>query len=543
MRPMTWMKPLFARLAPCALLSFALPVQLTAQEADDIMPQTLLVELNESDSEQVEIGELIYRGGLKIEPGEEKIGGISGLEWVDDDADYGGGALWAVSDDGRWLKIQTDESNARLQDLYSIAMGPLRDLAGKRLKKKGLADAEAIARGPDGWIIAFEQQHRAWLYRDLSGPADAGKAPLFDANNMASNKGIETLATMPGGLLFCKEAYHAGENNCTLIATDPPVAHGVEEFELIPPPALIEHGAAPTDATCASDGTCYILLRSYKRGYGNRAAIIARMADGTQDILAIFDAPLTLDNFEGLALREQFGKRYLYIASDDNFNNCFETNGASCQDTLILKFEIKSQEPPAPQISDAPEPDPHYETLDVVLETVMGDITIALEVERAPITTANFLRYIDEGRFDGTVFYRAMSLDREPKPNGLLQGGTQFDPKRILPGIAHEPTTQTGLTHTNGALSMAMGEPGSANGDFSIMLQDQIGLDARPDAQEAVWRNGYAVFGYVIKGMDVVAAIHQSGIAPDKGEGMMRGQMLAKPVTITKARRAIPLPE
>ena len=202
-----------------------------------------------------------------------------------------------------------------------------------------------------------------------------------------------------------------------------------------------------------------------------------------------------------------------------------------------MKFEIKSNEPPAPQVADAPEPDPQYQTTDVVLETAFGDITIALEVERAPITAANFLRYVEEGRFDGTVFYRAMSLDREPKPNGLLQGGTQFDPKRILPGIEHEPTTKTGLSHTNGALSMAMLEPGSANGDFSIMLQDQTGLDARPEDPDPIWQNGYAVFGYVTKGMDVVAAIHQSPTDPDKGEGAMRGQILADPVEIIRARK------
>ena len=178
-----------------------------------------------------------------------------------------------------------------------------------------------------------------------------------------------------------------------------------------------------------------------------------------------------------------------------------------------------------------------YETTDVVLETALGDITIALETERAPITAGNFLRYVDEGRFDGTVFYRAMHLDWEPQPNGLVQGGTQWDPDRVLPAIAHEPTTATGLSHTRGALSMAMGEPGTANGDFSIMVQDQTGMDADPASADPVWRNGYAVFGYVIDGMDVVEAIHAAPLDPDKGEGWMKGQMLAEPVKIVRARR------
>ncbi|MGB7371286.1 peptidylprolyl isomerase [Erythrobacter sp.] len=181
-----------------------------------------------------------------------------------------------------------------------------------------------------------------------------------------------------------------------------------------------------------------------------------------------------------------------------------------------------------------------YETVPVVIETDLGEITIALETERAPVTAGNFLRYVEEDRFDGTVFYRAMSVDWGPQPGGLIQGGTRWDPDRILPGISHEPTSETGLSHTRGALSMAMGEPGTANGDFSIMVQDQTGLDAQPDADDPVWRNGYAVFGYVIDGMEVVEAIHAAPVDPDKGEGWMQGQMLADPVTIVEARRVEP---
>lgn len=203
---------------------------------------------------------------------------------------------------------------------------------------------------------------------------------------------------------------------------------------------------------------------------------------------------------------------------------------------LLLGSSTAAQEA-AEQAVEAVETAPIYETTQVVLETTMGDIIIALETVRAPVTAANFLRYVEEDRFDGVVFYRAMHLDWGDQPNGLIQGGAQWDPDRILPQIAHEPTTVTGLSHTRGALSMAMGEPGTANGDFSIMLGNQTGLDANPEAEDPVWQNGYAVFAYVIEGMDVVEAIHAAPIDPEKGEGWMRGEMLRDPVVITEARR------
>ncbi len=180
---------------------------------------------------------------------------------------------------------------------------------------------------------------------------------------------------------------------------------------------------------------------------------------------------------------------------------------------------------------------------DVVLETALGEITAALETERAPITAGNFLRYVDEGRLDGTVFYRAMPLDWGEQPNGLIQGGTQNEPRRILPPIAHEPTSETGVLHTQGALSMARLAPGTATGDFSIMLQDMPGLDADPEGETEDIRLGYAAFGHVTDGMEVVRAIFAAPVDPDKGDGWMKGQMLAEPVRIIRARRAEAAPE
>lgn len=185
---------------------------------------------------------------------------------------------------------------------------------------------------------------------------------------------------------------------------------------------------------------------------------------------------------------------------------------------------------PSPALAQATTP--------VVLTTEMGPITIALETERAPISANNFLRYVDEKRLDGTVFYRVMKTEWDVQPSGLIQGGTQFDPKRILPPIAHEPTNQTDLSHTAGAVSLARNEPGTATADFSIMVSDQTGLDANPNSDDPNFRDGYAVFGYVTEGMDVVRAIFAAPTDPDKGEGFLKGQMIAQPVKILTARRA-----
>jgi len=177
-------------------------------------------------------------------------------------------------------------------------------------------------------------------------------------------------------------------------------------------------------------------------------------------------------------------------------------------------------------------------TTNVVIETTLGNIVVALETERAPVTSANFLRYADEKRFDGIVFYRAMRLDWGEQPNGLVQAGTQNEPRRILPPIAHEPTNATGVKHVAGAISMARYEPGSATGDWSILLSVQPGLDADPANEDPELRAGYAAFGRVIEGMEVIRAIFAAPLDPAKGEGWMQGQMLADPVKVISVRRA-----
>lgn len=163
----------------------------------------------------------------------------------------------------------------------------------------------------------------------------------------------------------------------------------------------------------------------------------------------------------------------------------------------------------------------------VVLETGEGAITIEVDPARAPITAANFLRYVDERRFDGATFYRSMPGG---PGRGLIQAGVEESLK--LPPIAHEPTSRTGLSHVEGAVSIARDAPGTATADITIMLGDMTYLDAG-----GVDPDGYAVFGRVVEGMEAVRRIHAAPTSPTEGEGAMRGQMLLPRIRILTARR------
>ncbi|MDG2004071.1 MAG: peptidylprolyl isomerase [Novosphingobium sp.] len=176
----------------------------------------------------------------------------------------------------------------------------------------------------------------------------------------------------------------------------------------------------------------------------------------------------------------------------------------------------------------------------VAIETSLGTITLALDATNAPITVANFLRYADEKRFDGTAFYRVMRLDWGTPPNGLIQAGTSGAAKRNLPPIAHEPTSQTGILHLAGTISMARFDPGTAAGDFSILLSPQPGLNAQPEAEDPSTRVGFAAFGQVVAGMDVVRAIYDVPLSTTEGVGFLKGQMIEDPVKIRTVRRSAP---
>lgn len=186
-------------------------------------------------------------------------------------------------------------------------------------------------------------------------------------------------------------------------------------------------------------------------------------------------------------------------------------------------------EPPKPAAPAQPER--VYQTVPVVMTTSLGSFTLAIETERAPVTAANFLAYVDQKRFDGTAFYRSFKWD-DGTPGGFIQGGTQNDPKRILKPVPHEPTSRTGLSHVDGVISVAQAAPGTGTGDFFIIIGDMRGFDATSE------QPGFAAFGRVIAGMDVIKAIADAPRSPTLGEGVMKGQMLAPQIKILTTRRA-----
>lgn len=208
---------------------------------------------------------------------------------------------------------------------------------------------------------------------------------------------------------------------------------------------------------------------------------------------------------------------------------------SACGDGTPANAPAPANEAAPATNSAAPVPD----TVRVRLETDAGNIVLELNGRRAPITTANFLAYVDQHRFDGITFYRASRTPRRTG-HGFIQGGIRRNAMLGLPPIEHEPTSRTGLRHGDGAISMARLAPGSAMGDFFIVSGAMPSMDAghrRPSSGNDD-TEGYAAFGRVVEGMDVVRRILAGPTVANAGAGAMRGQMLERPVRILRAVRA-----
>jgi peptidyl-prolyl cis-trans isomerase A (cyclophilin A) len=166
----------------------------------------------------------------------------------------------------------------------------------------------------------------------------------------------------------------------------------------------------------------------------------------------------------------------------------------------------------------------------VAIKTSLGTIVVEVNERAAPITSKNFLRYVDAGKFDGTTFYRAARSPSAPQ-FGLIQGGIDHNMRRAFFAIDHEPTTKTGLKHIDGTVSMARNAPGTAMGDFFICVGAQPSLDARGAYP------GYAAFGRVVSGMGVVKKILAAPTWVGRGSGALKGQHIINRIPIISAKR------
>ena len=202
----------------------------------------------------------------------------------------------------------------------------------------------------------------------------------------------------------------------------------------------------------------------------------------------------------------------------------------------IKTGRIGSRVAPAAILAALAGADARSETI-VVLETELGDIRIAVYDERAPISSASFLAHVDGGYYEGAAFYRTVTTEND---NGsplieVIQGGA-IGEETDLPTVEHESTRDTGILHEDGVVSLGRTEPGTASGAaFFVCIGDQPALDfgemRNPDGL------GFAAFGRVVDGMDVVHAIHGREANGPSDSPYTEGQMLTEYVTIASAYR------
>ena len=195
--------------------------------------------------------------------------------------------------------------------------------------------------------------------------------------------------------------------------------------------------------------------------------------------------------------------------------------------TLLLLFALVVAPAAVPLEAQSPKPPIPVR---VVMQTELGDIEIEVDPARAPISAANFLKYVDAHKYDGGRFHRTVRPDNENNPKApinVIQGASSANsPADLFPAIPLERTNLSGIKHTDGTISMARAAPDSATDQFFIVIGDQPALDyggaRNPDGQ------GFAAFGRVVRGMDVVKKIHGA---------IANGQNLTPPIGIIRARR------
>ena len=321
-----------ARMTVAALLLGAATLACGGASAGSIQLSARPVALDPEDRARQHVGDLRFLGGLDLRSDAAAFGGLSGLSVSAD------GRLAAVTDRGHWFTARIVRNAAgRLVDLTDGEMGPLRDAQGRPLTGEW-RDAESLERLPDGdWLVSFEREHRVWRYPREAGGLQGRPVPFPAPEAIArapANGGVEALARLPDGriLMLAQGLKREGGARAGWLVS----AGAVEPLGYRTAPNFL-----PTDAATLPNGDVLVLTRHFTVLGGARvrlervpAAAIEAGATLRGTLVARFRHPLTVDNFEGVAVAEDAdGETLVYILSDDNFN--------FFQRTLLLLFRLR----------------------------------------------------------------------------------------------------------------------------------------------------------------------------------------------------------
>ncbi len=293
--------------------------------------------LDPNDPERREVGRLVYRAGFHLTAEHPDFGGFSGLE-----VDAGGG-MTAVSDRGHWLTAELlHDAGGTLTGIAPARLGPLLDDDGEPVSGRWRRDAEELAALPEGFAVSFEGDHRLVLYRGSEGtPPQGPPEPLAVPEGIAAagdNEGLEAVTRLADGrLLILTEGLRNGDGVAGW------VGHPEDGWQRLT--YVLRDERQPTGAATLPGGDVLVLERSYTKAAGNRLRITrlageallggARLAG---EELMLLERPLTVDNLEGIAVRQgPRGEALIYLLADDNFGDD--------QRTLLLQLELPAEEP------------------------------------------------------------------------------------------------------------------------------------------------------------------------------------------------------
>ena len=323
-------------LALCLLVGAcggASPPPASAQDqAVEIRSSALILKIDEPAATRV--GRLIWRGGIEMRASPRNFGGWSALHVSSD-----GRTLTSISDEGAWLTAAVVyDATRNLAGLSSARMGQLRGLDGRPIEAKAEADAEALARLPDGsWLVAFERRHRLWRYPSLTdtplpveGPREIGLQP--------GNGGIEALTALSDGTVIAISEEHSQAPGTVMGWIGKPAAAGRYIWSSFS--YATEPDFQPTSIAVLPDGSFATIERAFDMVRGVRCRVMrfeaAQLRPGATvrpDELARLASPYAVDHLEGLAAtRGAHGETLLWLISDDNFN--------PLQRSVLMLFEL-----------------------------------------------------------------------------------------------------------------------------------------------------------------------------------------------------------